>query len=171
MHGKRKIVDMNLKYYSTVDEIENQIKSEILPTQIVVDIGCGIYPINYFVPSVHILVEPWGEYIEVLESRYKEDSRNIILKSDGVQALRIFNNKSVDSIFVIDVIEHMSKLEGNAKIVRIEGNEWHTQSKYFASRMAISWPISATPWTRPRTAPSITVRSARPMRLSLRVVI
>lgn len=29
-----------------------------------------------------------------------------------------------------------SKLEGNAKIVRIEGNEWHTQSKYFASRTA-----------------------------------
>lgn len=53
-----------------------------------------------------------------------------------VQSAARYRKAGVQSGAVLIAVIDGSKLEGNAKIVRIEGNEWHTQSKYFASRTA-----------------------------------
>ena len=92
--------------YTTV-QMAQRIMS---PCQTFVDVGCGIAPCVYMLAARHVCVEPHEEYwplaiehaerpIEILKGTWKE-------KRDEVIALK------PDVIMAIDVIEHMSREEG-----------------------------------------------------------
>lgn len=71
---------------------------------------------NYFRPKLHLLVEPWKEYSNILSYRYAEDKSVVILRTGALEALNEFADNSVDSIFLLDVIEHLDKEEGKQVI-------------------------------------------------------
>ncbi|PKF51781.1 methyltransferase domain-containing protein [Enterovibrio nigricans] len=107
-------------YYKTADELTVGIEKLVTETDVVLDIGCGIAPINYFRPALHLMVEPWKEYAEILSYRHQQDKSVIILSQGALEVLKQLQSKSVDSIFLIDVIEHMDKEIGEAVIVEME---------------------------------------------------
>jgi hypothetical protein len=81
-------------------------------TEVVIDIGCGIVPMNYFRPQLHLMVEPWREYSDILSYGYAGDKGVIVIRAGALEALEQFGNNSVDSIMLLDVIEHLGKDEG-----------------------------------------------------------
>jgi hypothetical protein len=87
------------------------VTKKLLETEILLDIGCGIIPQNFTQPLVHICCEPFLEYVKVLSEKTKDlkDRKYIIINSSWEEVLKIFPEKSVDCVYLIDVIEHLVK--------------------------------------------------------------
>jgi len=102
----------NLFYFDEPEQLESKIEEIVKETEVIADIGCGIAPINYFRPALHFLIDPWHEYTDILSHRYADDKTIIVLRSTALAALQTFGDNSLDSIFLLDVIEHMEKDEG-----------------------------------------------------------
>ncbi|QIA04647.1 methyltransferase domain-containing protein [Pseudomonas fluorescens] len=90
------------------DEFHNKAAGFIKSVSTVLDIGCGIRPQQYITPELLICVEPHLEYVEVLKTSLK-DANAVIIPLDASKALAGMPDRSIDSIFLIDVIEHMDK--------------------------------------------------------------
>ncbi|AHG44178.1 hypothetical protein RLEG12_13490 [Rhizobium leguminosarum bv. trifolii CB782] len=92
----------------------------IKTTDVVLDVGCGIRPMNYFRPKLHFMVEPWKEYADILAYRYRNDKSVMIFRQGALEALQSLGDKSVDSIFLLDVIEHLTKEMGISVVAECE---------------------------------------------------
>lgn len=98
----------------TVDYLDKQTLARVMRLWIrqvdeVLDLGCGIHPQNYIKPKLHICVEPYGEYVDKL----RRDRPDVVAIQDTAQqALKQFRAKSVDTVFLMDFIEHVSKTDG-----------------------------------------------------------
>lgn len=79
----------------------------IEPVDTIIDIGPGIAPVQFFETKKHICIEPYWRYAEILEAHGYE-----VILSDAYDALP--EVEQVDSIFLLDVIEHMEKPVGQA---------------------------------------------------------
>ncbi len=89
--------------------------------KVVLDIGCGIRPINWYKPERHICVEPWKEYADVLRTcGYEVWQTNAVdcLDTNRGDALLRPDMEGVDVevIFLLDVIEHMEKEDGQRMV-------------------------------------------------------
>jgi hypothetical protein len=104
---------MNLNWFDK-DELFPKVIEQLQKVDIVLDIGCGIRPQNYICPLVHICCEPFEEYSEILidKANQQTDRRFIILKAGWEETVKLFAPKSVDTIFLLDVIEHLDKEKG-----------------------------------------------------------
>ena len=100
----------------TVDELVRRI---VLRTPIVLDIGCGIRPQSLFKPAVHICCEPHAEYLEALKDYFK-GANAVLIPTSAQDAVKWMPDKSVDSVFMIDFIEHIEKSEGEAILKECE---------------------------------------------------
>ena len=109
-----------VQYFDNALQLTQNVKRYVKETDIVLDIGPGIYPYNVFIPKVHILVEPWGEYVEILRSRFEKDSKVLIFNCDALTFAKSLDEKSIDSAVLIDVIEHMEKEVGLQLIEELE---------------------------------------------------
>jgi hypothetical protein len=94
-------------------EIESSIKKRLLQADIILDIGCGINPQKYIRPILHICCEPFETYFSCLNENIKKKYDRIywVIKFKWEEIIRLFPHKSVDSIFLLDVIEHLEKDE------------------------------------------------------------
>ncbi len=110
----------NKKYYADVQSLLDAMDAIVIETDTALDVGCGIVPMNYFRPKLHIMVEPWDEYANILRQRHADDKSVLILKLDAIDALNALQDKSVDSIFLLDVIEHLEKEAGLKVVAEIE---------------------------------------------------
>jgi glycosyltransferase involved in cell wall biosynthesis len=82
-------------------------------TESVLDIGCGIRPQKYFSPKKHYCVDAHQQYLDVLKQRQSNGRTDFIyVHSLWGEALTHPLIDAVDSIFVLDVIEHVDKEEG-----------------------------------------------------------
>lgn len=97
-------------------EFFNLIKKHILKTDILLDIGAGVRPQCYFEPKVHICIEPFKEYRDIIKPLFPNNSYPIFIRTDALTALKTFDDNSVDSIFMLDLIEHLEKTEGKKLI-------------------------------------------------------
>lgn len=94
------------------------------PTEVLLDIGCGIVPQNYVRPLVHICCEPYAEYVATLQDKIStmasRDRSYVVLNMGWDGAVRYFPEKSVDTVILVDVIEHLEKEEGRALLRQTE---------------------------------------------------
>jgi protein-L-isoaspartate O-methyltransferase len=107
-------------HYETPTQLLAAVEKAVRETETVLDIGCGIAPMNYFRPKMHFMVEPWAEYADILAYRYAGDKSVMLLRTGGLEALKLLGDNSVDSIFLLDVIEHMEKDMGQQVIAQAE---------------------------------------------------
>lgn len=105
-------------------ELMTAARRAMLPVDVVLDIGCGIVPQDYVSPRTHICCEPYGEYVEHLQKKIAEmdkpDRTYIVLNMGWGDAVNYFPPKSVDTVFLVDVIEHLEKEEGRALLAKTE---------------------------------------------------
>lgn len=81
--------------------------------RVLMDIGCGIRPQQFLRPLVHICCEPFGQYVEHLQTLIKErtDRNYVVIHATWAETVRLFPPKSVDTVVLNDVIEHLEKEE------------------------------------------------------------
>ena len=103
---------MNIKWFSSKD-LRTEVSKKIIKTDIVLDIGCGIYPQEFNKCKVHICCEPFAQYIEYLIlNNSSADTLFLYYNYRWDEIINIVREKSIDSIFLIDVIEHIEKEKG-----------------------------------------------------------
>ena len=104
---------MNIHWY-TKDDLLKSIVNQIKKVDVVLDIGCGIIPQEYIKPKVHICCDPFIQYLECLRNNVDngKDRSYVFINAGWSEVIKIFPEKSVDSIFVLDVVEHLDKNEG-----------------------------------------------------------
>jgi len=107
-------------YFDSVVELLAAVEKTVKETEVVVDIGCGIVPMSYFRPKLHFMVEPSQEYSAILKYRHAGDKSVIVIRAGALEALHQLGTNSVDSIFLLDVIEHLEKEEGHKVIIESE---------------------------------------------------
>ena len=111
---------MEITYFEKPEELERFVRELIKTVDVVLDIGPGIYPINHFIPNLHILVEPYQEYVEILQERMANSGNHLIIRGLALDVLKLLPDNSVDSVFLIDVIEHIEKNEGISLLKEID---------------------------------------------------
>ena len=102
---------MNI-HWETRENFLDAVTQKINPTFIVLDVGAGIRPQSFFIPAVHVIIEPFHPYIETLQNQLPRNARIVFLKGTWNEAMPIIPDKSIDTLFAIDVIEHMEKEDG-----------------------------------------------------------
>lgn len=85
--------------------------ASIQPSAFVLDVGAGIRPQELIKADRHLCVEPHGEYVEWLQANGYE-----VLQSTALDALR--KAESLDTVVMLDVIEHMAKNDGQ-EVIRL----------------------------------------------------
>jgi hypothetical protein len=92
----------------------------ILPTPTVLDVGCGIRPQTIFPAAVHLLVEPYLPYLERVRQEIGAAPRYVLLNCTWDVAMRLLPDRSVDTIFALDFIEHLEKDDGRRFLAEAE---------------------------------------------------
>ncbi|SDD91686.1 Methyltransferase domain-containing protein [Paenibacillus sp. UNCCL117] len=95
----------------------------IIEVDVLLDIGCGIVPHDdYILPKVYICCEPYQEYIEILNEKIDKKTNTIfvVLNYDWEAVVNHFADESVDTVFLLDVIEHLDKETGKQLLARTE---------------------------------------------------
>jgi hypothetical protein len=87
----------------------------LIEVESVLDIGAGLRPMGWYVPERHVCVEPHPPYADVLEAAGYETWR--VNARDGLRLAGV----EFDAIYLLDVIEHMDKEEGEL-VLRLARN-------------------------------------------------
>jgi len=90
------------------------------PAEVVLDIGCAFRPQQYIEARTHICCEPYKEYMDRLQLETAGESKYVYLNTDFTGAIKLFPEKSVDTIFMVDVIEHIDREIGQAGLERLK---------------------------------------------------
>lgn len=91
------------------EELFKIVKENILPAKIVGDIGCGIRPQEFIKPLYHLCIDPHKQYLEHVSSNLKPEVKYSFVNADWARAVQIFPEDSIETIFLLDVIEHLEK--------------------------------------------------------------
>jgi hypothetical protein len=108
--------------YFSAEELFPRVIPKLKEVDIVLDIGPGIQPQKFIVPAVHICCEPFGQYVEKVQqiTETADDRQYIIIQATWAEAMKIFPPKSVDAIYLLDVIEHLDKKESTELLKQAE---------------------------------------------------
>jgi hypothetical protein len=87
------------------------VPSHIQPANFVLEFGCGIRPQQFIAPRLYVCCEPHDEYLAVLKDRFM-GTNTVVIQGIAQDIVRWMPDTSVDSIFMIDLIEHIEKSEG-----------------------------------------------------------
>ena len=124
-----------INYFSR-QELDSQISNYIMKTDVVVDIGCGIRIQPFFIPKIHICCDPFEPYLMKLATE-KEKDRFVYITISWGEFVKLFVEKSVDTIFLLDIVEHIDKDIGVALL--------HETSKIARKQIIIFTPLGFLP--------------------------
>ncbi len=104
------------------EELMPVVSKNLIKPEIALDIGCGIRPQQFVRPLVHICCEPFSQYVDHLMKATQNavDRTYIIVNATWAEAVKLFPPKSVDTIFLVDVIEHLNKAETTELLIASE---------------------------------------------------
>jgi len=110
---------MSIQWFDR-ESLDRAIIDLIQDVDVVLDIGCGIRPQSFFHPKLHICCEPHLEYVQDLQGRFKGIFNVVIVQEEAQNLVRMMPDQSVDSIFLLDVVEHLEKESGRSLISECE---------------------------------------------------
>jgi hypothetical protein len=130
--------------------------SLIKPVPYIIDVGPGIQPQGFFKPLVHLCIEPHEEY-----AAWLIDHHFPVIGADLLRVCHLFPPGSVDTIFFMDVIEHMPRPDGEIcidwaikaarkQVVVFAPLSFHEQS--YAPGAKDAWGMDGTYWQTHRSA-------------------
>ncbi len=99
------------------EQMMAEVAAKVQKTSCVLDIGPGLRPMQFFVPQTHIFLEGFAPYLALLQQRYGREPGHVFIHGLAEKALPLFPDRSVDSIMMIDVIEHLPKARAR-KVLR-----------------------------------------------------
>jgi len=104
---------MNI-YYVERDKLFDVVKDKIVQTDTVADIGCGIRPQTFIKAKKHICFEPHQQYIEHVKKDLTKEAfeKFAFINTDWEGAANALKDNSVETVFLLDVIEHLEKEKG-----------------------------------------------------------
>lgn len=102
------------------EDLEAEANKLLRAVTTVLDIGCAFNPQPYIEAQVHICCEPFPEYMDRLMMEKQGESKFVFINSDIEKICEILPPKSVDSAFMIDVIEHVSKEDGQKALEKLK---------------------------------------------------
>lgn len=88
------------------NEARRAVDVLLQPADTVLDIGAGIIPQPYLQARTHIAVDPHRPYLERIRGR------GPLLQATWTDAVACIRPGAVDTIFLLDIIEHLEKDEG-----------------------------------------------------------
>ncbi|NWF90421.1 MAG: glycosyltransferase [Ignavibacteriaceae bacterium] len=96
------------------EELFETVQKNIHPAEIIADIGCGIRPQTFIKAKHHICFEPHQQYIDHFKKSQNTEEKNkySFINCDWKEAVQKLNDYSVETIFLLDVIEHLEKEDG-----------------------------------------------------------
>jgi len=106
------------------DRLDLEARKRIVPADVALDVGCGIRPQSLMAPKLLICCDPHREYIELLRHRFAGRHDVLLVNLPGESLVQALPDQSVDSVFLLDVLEHLPKgagkelLAGCARIAR-----------------------------------------------------
>lgn len=98
------------------------VAQRLAPAPVVLDIGCGIRPQQLVRPVVHVCCEPYGEYLEHLQRNVAGATDRVYLPIQATwdEAVTRFPPGAVDTVFLLDIIEHLEKPAAAALLLATE---------------------------------------------------
>jgi len=96
-----------------------RIRESMAETSLLVDLGSGVRPNFFLGQETTICVELFDGYMEYLKD-FGTSSRLIIIKDDVLTFLQRQPNRSIETIVVTDLIEHLSRENGSTLINEIQ---------------------------------------------------
>jgi hypothetical protein len=99
----------------------------LIEVESVMDIGAGLRPVGWYKPARHICVDPHPPYVAKLA-----DAGYTVYRMTAREALTSRIIERVDAIYLLDVIEHMTREEGEDAV-------WEAVA-YGAKQVVISTP-------------------------------
>ncbi len=107
-------------YCADNQETDAAFQKALHRNRVVLDIGCGLNPVSFFTPEIHLAVEPWKQYHPLLQNRFAMTPGFILLDFLVPEGLSVIPDKSADSVFMFDVIEHLEKDQGHRLLAEAE---------------------------------------------------
>jgi hypothetical protein len=98
--------------YASRDLALHLVAGKVKPVDVVLDLGPGIYPQSFVKARVHICVEAHLPYLEHIKRKHRGEPRYVLINSTWDQVIRMLPDKSVDTVFALDFIEHLEKEDG-----------------------------------------------------------
>lgn len=98
--------------YVAASEAEAAVAGRIQDVDVVLDLGPGIRPQSFVKPAVHLCVDAHRPYLERLKRESADDPRYVLINAPWDQVIGMLPDKSVDTVFALDFIEHLEKQEG-----------------------------------------------------------
>ena len=95
------------------------LKQKMSTTHMVVDLGCGVRPNFFLGQDVTVCVELFSPYLKYLKDTHSGE-KIITIKEDVLTFLKRQPARSIETIVVTDLIEHLSKNDGYSLIQEIE---------------------------------------------------
>ena len=102
-------VEVDQRILCQAADIHHVAAGLLAPSASCYDIGPGLRPQRLLNCAVHALIEPWRPYADHLVSMFPE---KLTIREFGETFLQNALDRSVDTVFLLDVIEHLEKDTG-----------------------------------------------------------
>jgi hypothetical protein len=98
--------------YAVREDALGVVAGKIQDVDVVLDLGPGIRPQPFVTPYVHICVDAHRPYLERLQRESADHSKYVLINAAWDQVIGMLPDKSVDTVFALDFIEHLTKEDG-----------------------------------------------------------
>jgi hypothetical protein len=100
------------------------VKNALDKPLVMLDLGAGVRPFTLLSPEIHIIVEMFEPYLRIMQS--KPYHNTVLIQDDVVKFCKQQNSNSIDTVIINDVIEHLSREDGEIliqELMRITSNQ------------------------------------------------
>jgi hypothetical protein len=102
----------NVTYVPRLEALD-VVRTRIESVEVVLDLGPGICPQPFVTqPYIHICVDAHRAYLERVKREIADDPKFVFINAPWDTVVPALPDKSVDTVFALDFIEHLEKSDG-----------------------------------------------------------